>query len=377
MFGFPSSPMRHASYLLFGAIALVCLCIPSLAEAGGAKEPGLLVVQPKGTARDRAIAAEAVTAEVTRAGWSLTPRTFAPQETEELAKCLLVDRPWACSTKTVRDDAIRRLALILLDPQTTPEGNPMTVVTIMVLSEEKQDVVYSGRRFCQACSPDSLAKLTSAAVREVLEKMYLASGRTFLLVKSRPAGASIEVDGKPMGVTDTSFEILPGRHRVVLKHPKHPPETRWIDAQEDKTAIVTVAFGDVVAPGSKMIPEGPASPTSHNPDPHQDKIPSSAERSLLLPKLVVVAGAALMVGGAAAIALDEDAPAEPPLNEPPTKDYLNTAPLGVGLLISGAVVAGAGAWWWWRASSKPKNKNLSAAFAVQPGGGAVSFTKLF
>jgi PEGA domain len=377
MFGFHRSPMRHASPLLFGAIALVCFCIPSLAQAGSSKEPGLLVVQPKGTARERAIAAEAVTAEVTRAGWTLTPRTFAPQETEELAKCLLADRPWACFTKTVRDDAIRRLALISLEPQSTPEGNPMTVVTVMVASVEQQDVAYSGRRFCQACSPDSLAKLTSAAAREVLEKMYLASGRTYLLVKSRPAGASIEVDGKPMGVTDTSFEILPGRHRVVLKHPKHPPQMRWIDAQEDKTAIVTVAFGEVVEPGSKGTPEGPTQPTVPNPDPRKDKIPPTPERALLLPKLVVVAGAALVVGGVAAIALDEDAPAEPPLNEAPAKDYLNTSPLGVGLLISGAVVAGAGAWWWWRSSTKPTNKNLSAAFAVQPGGGAVSFTKLF
>ena len=377
MFGFPSSPMRHASHLLFGAIALVCLCIPSLAQAGSSKEPGLLVVQPKGTARERAIAAEAVTAEVTRAGWSLTPRTFAPQETEELAKCLLADRPWACFTKTVRDDAIRRLALISLEPQSTPEGNPMTVVTVMVASVEQQDVAYSGRRFCQACSPDSLAKLTSAAAREVLEKMYLASGRTYLLVKSRPAGASIEVDGKPMGVTDTSFEILPGRHRVVLKHPKHPPQMRWIDAQEDKTAIVTVAFDEEVGPGSKVTPEGPTQPTVDKPDPRKDKIPPTPERALLLPKLVVVAGAALVVGGVAAIALDEDAPAEPPLNEAPAKDYLNTSPLGVGLLISGAVVAGAGAWWWWRSSTKPTNKNISAAFAVQPGSAAVSFTKLF
>ena len=361
MFGFPRSTPRCALRLLVGAIALACFSFPSPAQAGGSKEPGLLVVQPKGTARERAVATEAVTAEVTRAGWSLTPRTFAAQETEELTKCLLVDRPWACSIKAVRDDTIRRLALVLLDPQTTPEGSPMTVVTIMVLSEEQQDLVYSGRRFCQACSPDSLAKLTSAAAREVLEKMYLASGRTFLLVKTRPAGALVEVDGKQMGVTDTSFEILPGRHQVVLKHPKHPTETRFIDAQEDKTAIVTVAFKDVVAP---------------NPDPHKDRPPPTPEPSLLVPKIVMVAGAALVVGGAAAIALDEDEPSRPLRDGEPPKDYLNTAPLGVGLLISGAVVAGAGAWWW-RASKQPTNKSLSAAFSLQPGSAAVSFTKLF
>lgn len=376
MFGFHRSPLRCASRLLVGAIALVCFSIPSLAQAGSSKEPGLLVVQPKGTARERAIATEAVTAEVTRAGWSLTPRTFAPQETEELTKCLRVERPWACSIKAVRDDTIRRLALVLLDPQTTPEGNPMTVVTIMVLSEEQQDLVYSGRRFCQACSPDSLAKLTTAVAREVLEKMYLSSGRTFLLVKSRPAGALVEVDGKQMGVTDTSFEILPGRHRVVLKHPKHKPETRVIDAQEDKTAIVTVAFENVAAPGVpvEIHPVGDGPPHEPQKNPRKEEVVEAP--SLLLPKATVVVGAALVVAGALAVVLDEDAQGRPPLDDPPEREHMNTAPLGVGLLIGGAVAAGVGGWWWWRTSTTP-SKRVSSRVVLQPGGAAVSFSKSF
>ncbi len=374
MFGFPRSPMRRASHLLVGAMALVCFCVPSLVQAGSSKDPGLLVVRPKGTARERAIAVEAVTAEVTRAGWTLTPRTFAPQEMEELAKCLLVDRPWACFARTVRDDAIRRLALISLEPQSTPEGNPMTVVTIMVASVEQQDVAYSGRRFCQACSPDSLAKLTSAATREVLEKMYLASGRTFLQVKSRPAGASIEVDGKQLGVTDASFEILPGRHRVVLKHPKHPPQTRWIDAQEDKTAIVTVAFGEVIGPGlAEPHPAGPGASSERNRNREKQ---SETSPSLLLPKSIVIVGAGLMVGGALALALDEDDSDRPPLNERAHR-FSNTAPLGVGLLIGGALTAGLGGWLWWRAASTPGSRRGSAALLVQPDGASFSFSKSF
>ena len=371
MFGLHNS-IRSAALLLVGAAAIAGFGGPSSAQADRAKEPALLVVQPKGTARERAIVAEAVTAEVTRAGWTLTPRTFAPQEAEELAKCLLADRPWACFAKTVRDDAIRRLAQVSLEAKSTPDGNPMTVVTVMVASVDQQEVAYSGRRFCQACSPDSLAKLTSAAAREVLEKMYLDSGRTFLQVKSRPAGALVEVDGKQMGITDVSFEILPGRHRVVLKHPHHLPQTRWVDAEEDKTAIVTVAF-DATASSKTSSPD----PTAPNPERPKTDGPATPAPSLLLPKAVVGLGAALIVGGVVAIALDEDAPGNPPLNDPPSREYRNTSTLGAGLLVGGALVAGAGAWWWWRSSSKPSSKTTSTALVAVPGSAALSFTKLF
>src|SRR5262245_7705096 len=225
-----SHPHSRVMLLLLGGIALAFLT-PRSALAERVREHGILVVQAKGSIRDKTVAADAVTEAVTQAGWALAPRTFAPQETEEVARCLVDDLPWACVTRAVRDDGLRRLALLSLEAQPAPDGGAMTVVTVMVASAEQQAVAYSGRRYCQACSPDSLAKLTTAATREVLDKMYLASGRTFLQVKSRPAGALVEIDGKQLGVTDGAFEILPGRHQVVVKHPKHPPETRWVDAE--------------------------------------------------------------------------------------------------------------------------------------------------
>ncbi len=364
-----SHPPSPAVLLLLGGMALALL-MPRPALAGRAKEHGILVVQAKGAVRDKSVAVDAVTEAVTQAGWALAARTFAPQETEEVAKCLVVDRLWACVTKAVRDDALRRLALLSLEAQSAPDGGAMTVVTVMVASAEQQDVAYSGRRYCQACSPDSLAKLTTAATREVLDKMYLASGRTFLQVKSRPAGALVEVDGKQMGVTDGAFEILPGRHQVVVKHPKHPPETRWVDAEEDKTAIVTVAFGAETE--SPRMPE------------RRDRSSTEPTRSLLLPKVVVAAGAVILAGGALALALDEDAPGSPPpLEESPSRRHLNTAPLGAGMLVAGALVAGAGGWWWWRSANAPSTKpaasksGVSAAFVIQPAGAAFSLSTSF
>jgi hypothetical protein len=356
-------------------VALTLLCLPSPVLAGRATDPGVLVVQGKGLAREKAVATEAMTEAVTRAGWKLAPRTFAPQETEALAQCLLTEQPWACFAKTVRDNSIRRLALLSLESRATADGNSMTVVTVMIASVEQQDVAYSGRRYCQACSPDSLAKLTAAAAREVLERMYLDSGRTFLQVKSRPAGASVEVDGKPLGVTDAAFEILPGPHRVVIKHAKYPPQTRLVDVEEDKTAIVTVALDD--APKASRAAGPRRSETVPLSQP-RDEVPPQPRPSLLVPKALAVAGAVIIVGGGVALALDEDAPAQsPPFEGSPSRRYLNTSPLGVGLLIGGAVLAGAGGWWWQASASPSPPKKATAALLFHPGGGFFSLTKPF
>lgn len=376
----------RAGLAIVGAVALTLLVAPGAALAGRGKEPAVLVVQTKGTARDQDVAAEAVTQAVTSAGWTLSSRTFAPRELDELGKCPVADRPWACFSKTVRDATIRRLALLSLEAQTAPDGSPMTVVTVMVASAEQENVAYSGRRYCQACSPGSLSKLTTAAAREVLDKMYLDSGRTYLQVKSRPAGALVEVDGKPMGVTDASFEILPGKHRVDIKHPAYPPQTRWVEAAEDRTAIVTIAFDNAVAPTPTVPEDSTAREAAARKEAAREEARRRKEQeahpprpSLLVPKAVVAAGALLIAGGALAIVLDEDEPGKgPPLNESPSQSYRNTAPLGAGMLIAGAVVAGAGGWWWWRSSStQPSKPQPSAALVVQPGSAAFTFSTTF
>jgi PEGA domain len=352
-----------------GAICFVALGGSSRANAGVAKQPAVLAVRGQGLDQEKAIAVKAVTAAMTRAGWALTPRSFTSQEAEELVKCLPVEQPWPCLAKAVRDSAVRRLAVLSLESQPTADGTPMTVVTVQIASADQQDSAHGGRRYCQPCSPDSLAKLTTAAAEDVIERMYLRSGKTFLEVKSEPLGAIISVNGKRKGVTNAAFPVLPGSQRIDIVHPQYESETRTVEAEEDKTTVVTVAFSKRRAAGSSPVPR----PTN------QVRPPSAPLPSGVLPGALLAGGGLLIAGGAIAFLSDEDDASRAPHPETPqSQSFYNTAPLGVGLIVAGVAVAGVGGWLLWRSSSNTKPQGMAAtSLLVYPGGGAISYSSPF
>lgn len=363
-----NSTLRRVSSTIVVSLCFAAASGPPLANAGTAKEHAVLAVRGKGMDQEKAIAVQAVTAAMTRAGWALTPRTFTSQEAEELVKCLPAEQPWPCLAKAVRDAAVQRLAVLSLESQPTADGTPMTVVTVQIASADQQDTAHGGRRYCQPCSPDSLAKLTTAAAVDVLERMYLRSGKTFLEVRSEPLGAIVSVDGKRKGVTNAAFPVLPGAHRVDVVHPQYPAETRTVEIEEGKTEVMTIAFSKRRAVGSEPAPGQSV----------DGGVSASPRRSRLLPGSLIAGGALLVVGGAVAFLADEDQPPLPGPEEPQPQSFTNTAPLGVGLAIAGAAAAGLGGWLWWRSSSSGSSQRKPAtSFLVHPSGAAVSFSSAF
>ncbi len=351
-------------------------------SSSAAAEPGLLAVRAKGLEKERATAVAAVTGALKGAGWTLALRTFTAPEGEALVECLPTDQPWPCLSKATGDAKVRRLAVLSLASQPTANGVPMVVVTVQIASADQPDTAHGARRFCQPCSPDSLFELTTAAAEEVLSRMYLRSSKTFLEVKSRPLGAVVAVDGKRLGVTDAAFPILPGAHRVVVTHPQYPAETRTIEAKADKTTVVTVVFGPNPVAGGLVDPARAGEFQESGASPLRLPLarrPQEQRRSVVLPAMLVAAGGVALAWGIVAIAIDEDAPGRAPNpRDPQSEGYSNTAPLGVGLLIGGALVGGAGGWLWWRNSkSSAPRRSPSTSLMVHPGGAAFSFSKAF
>jgi PEGA domain len=268
-------------------------------------------------------------------------RAFAAREVEALERCLGEDVPWPCLAKALRDPAIQRVAVANLALGAAADGAQLVVITVNVALADPP-VSYIRRRFCHPCTADTLTKLTTAAIKEILDLQYLDSGRTYLKVSSTPPGAAVVVDGKSVGVTDLAIEALPGPHRVVVTLAGKPPQIRTVEVMEDKTTELTVSF-DPALPSSG--PSGTRPPSDGREQP-------SSRPSRLFPATVLAVGALAMVGGVVALAYDDDQPARSPAEEEDQRSgYRNTAPLGVALLAAGAVTAGAGGWLWWRSSS--------------------------
>lgn len=193
------------------------------------------VVAVRGNASDaqRLNVATTLRAAVAGAGWAMVDRVFAARDVEALERCLGEDVPWPCLAKAIRDPTIQRVAVANLALGATADGAQLVVITVNVALADPP-VSYSRRRFCNPCTADTLTKLTSAAIKEILDLQYLDSGRTYLKVTSMPPGAAVVVDGKPVGVTDLAVEALPGPHRVVITLAGKPPQIRTVEVKDDK-----------------------------------------------------------------------------------------------------------------------------------------------
>ena len=63
-------------------------------------------------------------------------------------------------------------------------------------------------------------------------------GEGGLVIDSRPAGAAVFVDGRPVGVTPLTLTIAPGPHTVRLEHAGHRPVTTRVEVKEGERARV-------------------------------------------------------------------------------------------------------------------------------------------
>jgi hypothetical protein len=89
------------------------------------------------------------------------------------------------------------------------------------------------RSFCRLHHSSSGPIAASAAPQRA--EPTVASGR--LLVRSRPAGAGVVVDGQSRGVTPLTLgELAFGAHRIEVSHPGHDTRQRRVTLSERRPA---------------------------------------------------------------------------------------------------------------------------------------------
>jgi hypothetical protein len=188
------------------------------------------------------------------------------------------------------------------------DGTREVTLTAYWLAKGKDAITE--RRTCARCNARSLRTTAD----EIMTR--LIGGEAHVKFRSTPQGARIVIDGQAIGVTPLDWELPPGKHSIQLDMDGFAPTTREIVIASGQTELVSVEL---------TRPEKP-------------------EPLLLrhLPLGMLVTGGALVATGGILIAIDEDAGG--PLG-PPT--FRESAPLGVGLVIGGSVIAGAGAYFLW------------------------------
>jgi hypothetical protein len=72
------------------------------------------------------------------------------------------------------------------------------------------------------------------------EAQSLRTRASMLTVTTTPPGATMTLDGQPVGATPATLELRAGLHTLVLKHEGFATETRSLDARFGRAVIVAL-----------------------------------------------------------------------------------------------------------------------------------------
>jgi hypothetical protein len=248
--------------------------------------------------------------------------------------------------------APRRLFVVAIEHRAAGDA-PMIVLTGKAIIPPEHLLVV-GERYCERCAGPELDAAATELAGRLLRELAVRAGRTTIAVSSTPPGAQIILDGDAIGATDATLRTYPGLHSIVLEKPGYALATRSLSVEDGQTVEVVVPLQPAAASGSG----------GRRPPP-----PPSTGPSRLPPALVVGGGGALLALGLGLVALDEDVH----LTGKQPAHYFDSAPLGMGLAITGTVTAVGGAFWWWRRT----RSRAAPAMSLSAGGATVGLSGVF
>jgi hypothetical protein len=160
-------------------------------------------------------------------------------------------------------------------------------------------------------------------------------------VLSTPAGATVVIDSKPLGVTPWTGELLPGRHRLELSLKGQAKVERYIEVLAHRAEDFAI----------ELVPEGPAAPAPLAPAPQPQPEPVRPPPKVSLWTWTAFGASALFLGGALAFELSRES-AEDEAREAAQVDYMDKkdsaesrqttarvlTAIGSGLLVTGGVL---------------------------------------
>jgi len=109
---------------------------------------------------------------------------------------------------------------------------------------------------------DYLRALPKAPDRAEIEPRILDAERRLrergvqqVTILSKPEGATVEIDGKPVGVTPWTGELVPGRHKLTLMLRSYADAEQTFELPSDHAVDVSMSLSEVkqTAPPAKVV----------------------------------------------------------------------------------------------------------------------------
>jgi TolB-like protein len=141
-------------------------------------------------------------------------------------------RDQAAGLKTCRDgacfpDVARALGVGYLVTGRVVESSKTYGIVLDIVNGRTGGIVANSRERCETCGIEEVAEkmaLAASALRTRLEALTREPARA--IVRSKPAGARVTLDGRVLGVTPLDVEIPGGEHHLALELAGHDPSDR-------------------------------------------------------------------------------------------------------------------------------------------------------
>lgn len=346
---------------------LIALVVLAPLRAGA--NTGAIVIVGKSDAHARDVAAEAVSAALSKANWKLTGKRLSDAEASSITRCFNRDEPQRCILRLVQSKGVQSLAYVSVDPDPSRGERGLKLTGRVVTA--KLDLVLIASRFCDHCTDDTLTGSATDLMKELLDRVALTTGRTVLSVKSSPQGARYTVDGTFVGVTDASIDVTPGPHTVTVELEGFETVVQNVMATEGKTAEVNALFRHRTPEGHTLPDSGGTTSSPNVEDQGTIVGPDQPQRSRAA-KPLLIGGGVVLAAGLVLVLLDEDSMTSPPGTEQ-RETYYDTATLGLVTMAGGAVLAGLGAYLYW----KSPGKNATASIRPTANGTMMTLSASF
>lgn len=268
----------------------------------------------------------------------LVPQALDPDAVNSTIDCFVLDDV-SCA-RAVFEKKGKTTNLVFVRVEVVPGPGGVRDITLTGFWFTKGHEPQSHKKTCEHCSDAGV----HAAADEILAGLAHSGNHDtgHLALTSKPVGSHITVDGKPAGVTPLELDLPAGDHRLALERDGVASEARLVTIRIGETAQIDMSLGGAAAADSDG---GPAH---------------------LYPKLVIGAGAALLVAGGVLIGTSQSDTGESPT-------YRDTTALGAVVGVVGVLAIGGGAYWW----HVDKKRESAPVVAATPGGAFVGWAGSF